>query len=86
MSIHVKIKAMIIAAPHAVVRFCSPGASFAVGASPNPSQAIGAPAVCVVAQPVPETQQPVRAEPATSRTRNFVSIVAPVWPPLKFVT
>jgi hypothetical protein len=67
-------------------RFSSPGASFAVGGSPNPSQAIGAPAVAVVEQPVPETQQPVRAEPATSRTMNFVSIVAPVWMPLKPVT
>jgi hypothetical protein len=35
---------------------------------------------------VPETQQPVRAEPATSRTMNFVSIVAPVWMPLEPVT
>src|SRR5262245_8696284 len=26
MSIHVKIRAIIVAAPHAVVRFCSPGA------------------------------------------------------------
>jgi hypothetical protein len=66
-------------------RFSSPGASFAVGGAPYPSQAIGAPAVCV-AQPVPETQQPVRAEPATSRTMNFVSIVAPVWMPLEPVT
>jgi hypothetical protein len=64
-------------------RFSSPGASFAVGGSPNPSQAIGAPAVCVVEQPVPEAQQPVRAEPATSRTMILVSIVAPVLPPLK---
>ena len=68
------------------VRFCSPGASFAAGGSPNPSQAIGAPAVCVVEQPVPDAQQPVSAEPATSRTMNFVSIVTPVWPPLKPVT
>ena len=59
--------------------------SFAVGGSPNPSQAIGVPAVGV-AQPVPEAQQPVRAEPATSRTMNLVSIVAPVWPPLKPMT
>ena len=50
-------------------RFSSPGSSFAVGGSPNPSQAIGAPAVGVVEQPVPEAQQPVRAVPATSRTR-----------------
>jgi hypothetical protein len=67
-------------------RFSSPDASSAVGGSPNPSQAIGAPAVCVVEQPVPEAQQPVRAVPATSRTMNLVSIVAPVWPPLKPVT
>jgi hypothetical protein len=64
-------------------RFSSPGASFAVGGSPSPSQAIGAPAIGVVEQPVPEAQQPVRAEPATSRTMILVSIVAPVWPPLK---
>src|SRR5262245_40620983 len=56
--------------------FCSPGSSFAVGGSPNPSQAIGAPAVCV-AQPVPETQQPERAVPAMRRTRSFVCIAAP---------
>ena len=49
------------------------------------SQAIGAPAVCVE-HPVPEAQQPERAAPATSRTMNLVSIVAPVWPPLKPVT
>jgi hypothetical protein len=74
----------------AVLRFCgrfsSPGASFAVGASPNPSQAIGVPGVVEVEQPVPDAQQPERAAPVTSRTMNFVSIVAPVWPPLKSVT
>src|SRR6185503_14321393 len=74
----------------AVFRFCGrfswPGSSFAVGASPNPSQAIGAPGVVEVAQPVPDAQQPERAAPATSRTMNLVSIVAPVWPTLKPVT
>jgi hypothetical protein len=57
--------------------FCSPGASFAVGGSPNPSQAIGAPAVCVE-QPVPETQQPVRVVPATRRAMSFMCIAAQV--------
>jgi hypothetical protein len=54
-----------------------------VGGSPNPSQAIGAPAIGVVEQPVPEAQQPARAVAATSRTMNLVSIVAPVRLPLK---
>jgi hypothetical protein len=72
----------IISRLRAVFRFAgrlsSPGASFAVGGSPNPSQAIGAPAIGVVEQPVPEAQQPASAVPATSRTMNLVSIVAPV--------
>src|SRR6185295_13766031 len=52
-------------------RLSSPGATFSVGGSPSPSQAIGAPDVGPVAQPVPETQQPARAVPATSRTMNL---------------
>ena len=32
----------------------------------------------VVEQPVPDAQQPARAVPATSRTINLVSIVAPL--------
>ena len=61
-------------------RFSSPGASIAVSGSPNPSQAIGAPAVCRRAAGA-GAQQPVR-RCLHSRTINLVSIVAPVWPPL----
>jgi hypothetical protein len=58
-------------------RFSSPGSSFAVGGSPNPSQAIGAPAIGVVEQPVPEAQQPVRAVQAMRRARSLICIAAP---------